>query len=174
MYLAWLYCVQMDEIDEEEFEPPVPPNLRDLNAPLKSFVDFMRIDTDFVAVAAENSASKDKQTEYQKELRSWINNLPENEKGEILFRMVKDHDPHLGTEILQRFQQAVSGEDNDATGNKPRTVEDLVTKVEAYSAARESRIAEQKAEERARKARQKAIAREKYLDDLADSRKQQP
>ena len=168
LYLAWLYCVQMDEIDEEEFEPPVPPNLRDLNAPLKSFVDFIRIDADFVAVAAENSASRDTQTEYQKELRSWINNLPENEKDEILFRMIKDHDPHLGTELLQRFQQAASVKNNDATEKKPRTVEDLTTKAEAYAAEMERRVAEQKAEEHAHEERQKAIAREKYLDDLAE------
>jgi len=168
LYLAWLYFVQMDEIDEEEFEPPVPPNLGDLNAPLKSFVDFMRIDTDLIAVAAENSAStKDKRAKYQKELRAWISDLPEKEKDEILFRMVKDHDPHLGIELMQRFQQTLSTEDNYAMGEKLRTVKDLMTKAEAYTTERKRRIAEQKAEERARKERQEAIAREKYLNDLA-------
>jgi hypothetical protein len=168
LYLAWLCCVQMDEIDEEELEPPVPPNLGDMNGPLKSFVDFMRIDTDFIAVAAENSASQNEQSEDQKELKSWISNLPESEKDEILFSMVKGHDPHLGSELMQRFQKTVLVEDNDTTGNQPRTVEDIVTKAEAYAAERERRIAEQKAEERALKARQKAIAREKYLNDLAE------
>ena len=167
LYLAWLYCVQMDEIDEEELEPPVPPNLGDLNAPLKSFVDFMRIDTDLIAVAAENSASKDRQAEYQNELKTWISNLPEKDKDEILFRMVKDHNPHLGTELMQRFQQTLSTEDNYAAGNKLRTVEDLMTKAEAYTTERKRQIAEQKAEEGARKKRQAAIARKKYLNDLA-------
>ena len=167
LYLAWLYFVQMDEIDEDEIEPPVPPNLDDLNAPLKSFVDFMRIDTDLIAVAAENSTSKDRQAEYQNELRAWISNLPEKEKDKILFRMVKDHDPHLGIELMQRFQQTLSTEDNYAMGEKLRTVEDLMTKAEAYTTEKKRRIAEQKAEERARKKRQEAIAREKYLNDLA-------
>ena len=167
LYLAWLYCVQMDEIDEEELEPPVPPNLGDLNASLKSFVDFMRIDTDLIAVAAENSASKDRQAEYQNELGPWISNLPEKEKDEILFRMVKDHDPHLGNELMQRFQQTASVEDSYTTGEKLRTVEDLMTKAEAYAAGRKRRIAEQKAEQRARKKQRKAIARNKYLNDLA-------
>ncbi len=167
LYLAWLFCAQNGEVDDDELEPPVPPNLGDLNAPLKTFVDFMRIDTDLIAVAAENSASKDRQNEHQNELKSWINNLPESEKDEILFRLVKEHDPHLGTELMHRFQQAVSVKDNYTTGKKPRTVEYLVTKAEAYAAERESRIAEQKAKERARKEREKAITRKKYLNDLA-------
>lgn len=53
------------------------------------------------------------------------------------------------------------------TGEKLRTVEDLMTKAEAYTTERKRRIAEQKAEERARKKRQEAIARKKYLNDLA-------
>jgi hypothetical protein len=167
LYLAWLYCAQTGDFENDEFEPPVPPNLGDLNAPLKSFVDFMRIDTDLIAVAAENSASKDRQAEYQNELRAWISNLPEKEKDKILFRMGKDHDPHLGTELMQRFQRTVPVEDSYAAGNKLRTVEDLMTKAEAYTTERKRRIAEQKAEERARKKRQEAIARKKYLNDLA-------
>jgi len=167
LYLGWLYCAQIGNFEENEFEPPVPPNLGDLNAPLKSFVDFMRIDTDLIAVAAENSTSKDRQAEYQNELRDWISNLPEKEKDKILFRMVKDHDPHLGIELMQRFQQTLSTEDNYAMGEKLRTVEDLMTKAEAYTTEKKRRIAEQKAEERARKKRQEAIAREKYLNDLA-------
>ena len=167
LYLAWLYCVQMGEIDEEELEPPVPPNLGDLNAPLKSFVDFMRIDSDLIAVAAENSASKDRQAEHQNELRAWIGNLPEKEKDEIVFRMVKEHGPHLGTELMQRFQRTVQVDNSYAAENKLRTVEDLMTKAEAYAAKRKRRIAEQKAEKRAQKKRQKESARKKYLNDLA-------
>jgi hypothetical protein len=63
LYLAWLFCVQLEEMEDDELEPPVPPNLADLNAPLKTFVDFMRIDTDLVAVASEYSISEDRQTE---------------------------------------------------------------------------------------------------------------
>lgn len=165
LYLGWLYCAQAGDFEDDESEPPVPPNLDDLNAPLKSFVDFMRIDTDLVAVAAENSASKDRGTD-QKGLRSWINNLPEKEKDDILLRLIKDHDPHLGTELMGRFQQTEPVEDHDTTEKTPRTVEDLMAKAETYSTERERRIAEQQAIERARKEQEKAIAREKYLNDL--------
>ncbi|NVM20148.1 MAG: hypothetical protein HWN68_00020 [Desulfobacterales bacterium] len=168
LYLGWLYCAQAGDFEDDEPEPPVPPNLDNLNAPLKSFVDFMRIDTDFIAVAAENSASENKETD-RKELKCWINNFPESEKDEILFRLVKGRDPHLGTELMQRFQNIVSVENNYASGKKPRTVEELITQAEASAAAREHRIAEQKAKERARKEREKVIICEKHLNDLAKS-----
>jgi len=156
----------MGEIDEDKPEPTVPPNLKDLNAPLKSFVDFMRIDTDLISVAAENSVSEDRQTD-QKELKAWLGNLPEKEKDDILSSLIEDRDPHLGTELRRKFQQSVSIDKDDATGNKPRSVEDLVTKAEAHTAERKRRIAEQKARERARKEREKAVNREAYLNDLA-------
>ncbi|MBC8394638.1 MAG: hypothetical protein H8E17_18970 [Deltaproteobacteria bacterium] len=168
LYLAWLFCAQTGEMEYDEFEPPVPAKLGDLNAPLKSFIDFMRIDADLIAVAAENSAPQGRPAGYQKALKSWIKSLSETEKNDILFRLAKDHDPHLGTELMQRFQEAVSIKDDAGTGNKPRTVADLLEKAEALTVERQRQIARQKAEEKARKKRQKAIAREKYLDGLAE------
>ena len=94
LYLTWLFCVQMEEMEDDELEPPVPPNLAKLNAPLKSFADFMRIDTDLVAVAAENSISEDRHTD-PKDLKTWIHNLPASEKDDILFRLVEAPSPHL-------------------------------------------------------------------------------
>jgi len=52
-YLAWLFCAQMQEIGGDEVEPPVPPNLGELNAPLESFVNFMRIDADLLSIASK-------------------------------------------------------------------------------------------------------------------------
>ena len=90
-----------------EPEPPVPPNLGELNAPLKSFMDFMRIDPDLVSVASKNSVSKGPKTHNQKALKSWIKNLPAKEKDDIMFRLIKDNDPHLGTELKQRFLNSI-------------------------------------------------------------------
>ena len=51
------------------------------------------------------------------------------EKDEILFRMIKANDPYAGTELMQRFQQTVLVKDNYKSGKKPRTVKDMMTKV---------------------------------------------
>jgi len=167
LYLGWLYCAQVGDFDDDEPEPRVPPNLNDLNAPLQSFVDFMRIDTDLVAVASENSFSEDKQGENQNELKSWINSLPEEEKNETLFRLVTDHDPYLGVELKKQFQQTVSVSANDVIEKKLRTVADLLEKSESNKAEKRRRIDELKAKERARREREMAIAREKYLNDIS-------
>ena len=102
LYLAWLFCAQMEEIENDEPEPPVPPNLADLNGPLESFVDFMRIDTDLLTVATENSISEGRETDPEV-LKTWIHNLPEKEKDDILFRLIETPNPHLGTELMKRF-----------------------------------------------------------------------
>ena len=168
LYLGWLFCAQMGDFEYDELEPPVPPNLGGLNGPLKSFVDFMRIDTDLVAVAAENSASMDvHQAVDQKALSAWISNLPEKEKDDVLLSLIKGHDPHLGAELVQRYQQTISIKDNGEADMTLRTVEDMISKGEAYATARKRRIAEQAAREKARKERERTVIREKYLNEMA-------
>jgi len=128
----------------------------------------MRIDTDLVAVAAENSTSKEiHQAVDQKGLSAWISNLPEKEKDDFLLRLIKGHDPHLGPELVQQYQQTISIKDNGAMGIKPRIVADLISKGEAYATKRKRQIAEQAAREKARKKRERAIIREKHLNALA-------
>jgi hypothetical protein len=166
LYLAWLYCAEMEEMGDDELEPPVPPNLTDLNAPLNAFVDFMRIDADLIAVAAENSISEDRQTD-PKALKTWIRDLPEHEKDEILFRVIEAPSPHLKTELIQRFQQTVSTKDKSVMDQQLRCVDDLLSRAETFAAERKRRTAEQKAKEQARKKREKALAREKYIESLA-------
>ena len=168
LYFGWLFCAQMGYFEYDEFEPPVPPRLGNLNGPLKSFVDFMRIDTNLVAVAAENSASKEVlQSVDQKALSAWISNLPEKEKDDFLLRLIKGHDPHLGAELVQQYQQTVLIKDNRGRDIKPRTVADLISKGETYAAERKRQIAEQETKEKDRKERERAIIREKYLNELA-------
>jgi hypothetical protein len=165
LYLGWLFCVQMEEMEDDELEPPIPPNLTDLNAPLESFVDFMRIDTDLIAVAAENSISESQRTD-SKALKTWIHNLSESEKDNILALLVEAPQPHLGTELMQRFQQKVSTKANSKVDKQLRSVEDLISRTETYAEERRRRVAVQIAREQAREKRGRALAREKYLESL--------
>lgn len=169
LYLAWLYSIQMNEIEEveEEFEPPVPPGLKNLSAPLESFVDFMRIDNDLIAVSAAASVSKNKTLTDDKKLKSWIKKLSSNEKDEIVFRLINENDPHLGNELQQKFQNELSDKHNKKTdANEPRRIVDLLEKTEVFSKERQQLIVEQKAKEKAHREREAAIEREKYLNDL--------
>jgi hypothetical protein len=165
LYLAWLFCAQMEEMEDDESEPPVPPNLADLNAPLNSFVDFIRIDTDLIAVAAENSISEGRQADPEA-LKTWIHNLPASEKDDILFRLIETPSPHLGAELMHRFQQTVSTKANSKMGKQLRSVKDLISRAETYADERKRRAAGKKAREQARKKGEKALAREEYLAGL--------
>jgi len=166
LYLAWLFCARMNELDDDELEPPVPPNLADLNAPLQSFVDFMRLDGDLITVAAENSVSDARQTDLEA-LKSWTHNLPTNEKDEILLRLVEAPSPHIGAELRLRFQQAVAPTAN-AKINKPlRSLHELLSGAETVAEERKRQAAEQRAKARAKEKRKKEIARKKYLESLA-------
>jgi hypothetical protein len=140
--------------------------LTDLNAPLENFVDFMRIDSDLIAVAAENSISADRQTD-PVALKTWIQNLPVSEKDDILIRLVEMPSPHLGVELEHRFKQAVSTNANSKMDKQLRSVEELISRAETYAEERRRRAAEQKAIEQARKKREIALAREQYLESLA-------
>src|SRR3954452_4369625 len=51
LYLGWLLCVQAGELDDDEVEPPCPPGLRRLSAPLEAFATFLRVDRDLLDAA---------------------------------------------------------------------------------------------------------------------------
>ncbi len=173
LYMGWLYGAQMDDFEDDELEPPVPPNLDNLNRPLNSFADFMGIDIDFIAVAAQKSASGEAhQAADQKALTAWISNLPEKEKDHILLRLLKGHDPHLAPELLQQYQRTVAIKDIDGADVKRRTVGELISERERHAAERKRRNAEKASSEKARKEREKAIIRKKYLNELSQRENQ--
>ena len=154
--MAWLFCVQMHELKDDEPEPPVPPSLADLNAPLQSFVDFMRIDQDLIAAATENSSSDSGRTD-SGFLKTWIHNLPVVEKDDFLFRLVDAPSPHLGAELKQRFLRTISRAANSTTKKSPRSVQELLARAEIITEERERRAAEQNAKELARKKEKKRL-----------------
>ena len=167
LYLAWLFCAQMDEIEDDEEEPPVPANLGNLNASLESFADFMRLDKDLIQVAAENSIAEQKSVQNDQKLKNWIGGLSNSENDTIIFRLINDNDPHIGNELLQRFRKTLSIKDTKKNEKASRTVMKLLQKAEAYTREKDRLIAEQKAKEKARKEKEAAIERKKYLNGLA-------
>lgn len=93
-----------------------------------------------------------------------MTNLPHAEKNRLLLRVVDDHAVSVRREMLRRFR-------DEHTTNIPdpprRTVADLLDGAARRRAARERREAAQRAEEQARHATTRALAREQRLDELA-------
>src|SRR5439155_8890589 len=89
LYLAWLHSAGLEQLDEDEVEPPVPAGLGTLSASLRSLVDFLRIDQDLLAVAAEASDPiRGDAAPSQKQLTAWVRALPDKEKDELILRVL--------------------------------------------------------------------------------------
>ena len=164
LYLGWLLAAQVGELDDDEVEPPVPPGLGSLSAPLCAFVDFLRIDKDLVAVAAEASARPQTDERAGPELAAWVRNLPLADKDALLLRVARGEDAQVRTELLRRFR---GEQEPEAAGTGDRTVGELLHGAALRTVERERLAAQQRAAERARRERAAALAREKRLDALA-------
>jgi hypothetical protein len=100
LYLGWLLAVQSDDVDDEDTEPPVPAGLRELSAPLRAVADFLDIDEDLLAVAAE--ASPDARGEDHDGLTEWVASLPEKEKDALLARVASGEGAAVQALLLRR------------------------------------------------------------------------
>jgi hypothetical protein len=155
-YLAWLLAVQSGDVRHKSKEPPLPPGLSELSAPLEAMVDFLRIDGDLLSAAAERSGAVPDDTDA---LRAWVAALPVRAKDQWLRRAVDEPDLALGAELQRTFRAQAK--------TKPAAAASTVAELLAGANAR--REARERAEEaRAEKARKAAeAARKKRLDGLA-------
>jgi hypothetical protein len=154
-YLAWLLAVQAGEVDAEAAEPPVPRGLATGSAPLTALAEFLRLDQDLLAVAAEsNEEDRDEPGHF----RAWVKRLSAQEQERWLQRAADDPDLQLGSELLGEFRRA-----HPPVTSGRRTVARLQARAEELRAARRRAAAERAAQARAAA----AAARSKRLAGLA-------
>ena len=163
LYLAWLAGAQTGELDDRAREPPVPPGLGDLSAPLRALVDFLRVDADLLAEAAAASAAPPPAPSAA-ELGRWIAGLPTAEKDAWLTRVAQGEAAPVAAELRRRLARPGAAPADDADGE--RTVGELLAAAEALAAERRRQEAERRAAERAQRQREQAAARARYLDGL--------
>jgi hypothetical protein len=95
LYLAWLSAYGAWERDEDAFgdddeevrEPPVPAGLGSLTAPQRALADFLRLDPDLRAAAAQGSPELPEVKEDPGEMAAHIARAPWHRKGQA---------PHAG------------------------------------------------------------------------------
>ncbi|MEU5948547.1 hypothetical protein ABZ793_23710 [Micromonospora sp. NPDC047465] len=168
LYLSWLLCVQGRELDDDELEPPVPPGLADLSGPLRALVDFLRLDPDLLAVAAETSTPLKDPTPSTAVLSRWVKALPDSEKDDVVLRLLRGDDAHLRSELLARFHGTTP---SDSTGGR-RMVGELLAAAGQRRLRRQRLTHEREAAERERRERAAAAAREQHLNALAGRQEQ--
>jgi hypothetical protein len=172
LYLAWLAGYGTWERDEDAFdrdadhdpEPPVPPGLTTLTAPQRALADFLRLDDDLLAVAAQTSPPVRPTDDDPDCLATWLAKLPAAEKNRLLLRVVNDQSTTVRMELLRRYR------DDHATPAPTmarRTVADLLDAAARQRADRNRREAARRAEEETLQEKARAAARQRRLNHLA-------
>jgi hypothetical protein len=172
LYLAWLKVAPHMELWEDDpdiadglsdgeaeaaespLEPPVPPGLGQLSAPLHAFVEFFEIDQDLIAAAAEASPPLDMADE---PVEQWVAMLPEAERTAFLVRVARG-EPHVGMQLMRRLRELGRGAGQGGIMAAPprRTFAALLAKAEERERRRKAE--EQRKAERARLQRIEALA----------------
>jgi hypothetical protein len=101
LYLAWLIAAAANDI-EGELEPPVPPGLNELSAPLAEFVRFFQLDPHLVRAAARVSAPLGAAPELP--VADLIARLPRAE-CEAFLRRLAAGEPLLSLKFNRRLQE---------------------------------------------------------------------
>jgi len=164
LYLAWLFAVEHDEVDDEATEPPVPAGLAELSAPLEAVVEFLEIDEDLIDIAVE--ASPDLGEDEPGGIGEWIASLPVPAKDELLGRVASGEGVQVQALLLRQFRESVPGRPV-AAGVPARTAGELRDAAAAYKAEIAKAVAERRRAEAAEKEVKKAAAYAKHLDDLS-------
>jgi hypothetical protein len=169
LYLAWLLCIQNGEVDDDEVEPYVPADLDVLSASDTSFADFFRIDDDLIEVAARNSFRSPKMDDNNEALKSWIHNLPEEEKDEIIALVMTD-EAYAAAEMRHRFARDTDGRKKKQEKSR-RTAGELLRAAEELALEKSRQAAAKAAAEKKRREEELAAERKKYLQALAGKEK---
>jgi hypothetical protein len=165
--LAWLAAAarsgrQFDEWDDADvdakangdqlIEPPVPPGLGQLSAPLHAFVEFFNIDQDLVGAAATASPPLKETKEL---IEQWVRLLSADERNSLLVRAAQGQ--HIGAELLRRLREVGQAQHPAASDTARRPFSAIAAKVKEVRKERTAR--EKRAAERARLAKLDALAK---------------
>jgi hypothetical protein len=171
LYLAWLagfaaWAWEEEDLDdyEDTLEPPVPPGLGSLTASQRALAEFLRVDDDLLEVAARTSPPVTASAADSGDVAAWVVGLPSAEKDRLLRRFVEDNAVAVRMGLHRRFRDQHA----TATPEPPRRrVSDLLQAATQLRADGQLYEAAQRAAERARIERDRALARERRLDELS-------
>ena len=141
----------------------MPPGLGTLTAAQRALADFLRLDDDLLATAAQTSPPLEQIADDPSELADWVTSLPITEKDRLLVRVGQGEAARVQMEVLRAFRGSTA-----PTVPVParRTVADLLDDAARRRAARERLLAARYAEDEARREQARALARERRLDEL--------
>jgi hypothetical protein len=88
LYLGWLARLCNDELRDDDREPPLPDGLQTLTPAQASLAEFLMLDPDWLAAAAEASPPLRIEPENRTRLDPWLSELPETDMRDALRRLL--------------------------------------------------------------------------------------
>ena len=155
-YLAWLSAVQDEYVEDDETGPPVPPGLNSLSEPLRALAEFMELDTDLIAAAAEVSTPLLEVSLGRKAILAWVQKLSPEEKDAALVDAISEENSSAVQALCRRARKELQRASKDGGDAARPTAETLRMRAATLREERERRVAESE-----------AAARKKHLDEIA-------
>lgn len=109
LYLGWLLAAQSGDLDDDEISPPVPAGLDELSGAVQAAVEFLRVDTDLIAAAAEFSAPTPARPA-DVDLAAWVGHLPAAEKNALLLKVMRGEQAQVAARLHRRFRAETGGD----------------------------------------------------------------
>ena len=138
LYLVWLQAAAVSpDLEQDAQEPPVPPNLQKLNASLQSLTDWLEIDSDLIAAAAQISQT---QKELKEPFEAWVKALSDKEKTTLLVDIVTG-DSVIASQLQARLRQkfAPASERLSVSNGNRRRFSELAALAETQRSRRQAK-----------------------------------
>ncbi|MDJ0573458.1 MAG: hypothetical protein QNJ53_31075 [Pleurocapsa sp. MO_192.B19] len=105
LYLVWLKAITLQDIDEAEYEPPVPPGLNKLSRSLTAFVELFGVNEYLLKVAAKSSNETISIND-----ETWLETIAQLSRKEcdrILLQLLKG-EPNLAIQFKQKLSKRIT------------------------------------------------------------------
>ena len=169
LYMGWLVAALDGGLDPDEIEPPVPAGLGRLSAPLRSLADFLRVDADAIAAAAEGSAMERGAAVTRGEIAGWVAAMPPDEKDSVIAALIEGKDSNFAAEFRRRAVREIhlAGHSRENLQDAARrSVGQITARAESITDERKNKEAEIRAREKAKREREQAEQRKTRLEAM--------
>lgn len=137
LYLGWLARLSNDELSPEDAEPPLPAGLQSLTPAQTALAEFLLIDSDWLAAAAEASAPAPDAGDDSRRLDTWLATLAPEAMRETLRLLLSGRSREAEHGLRHRYLSWERAQAPQA-GEQPsrRTVAEIDARREAAEATR--------------------------------------
>ncbi len=179
LYIGWLSSIADESSDEEEdydddmdeeeneeagganrMEPPIPAGLKSLTVSQVALAEFLGVDSDLIAAAAEASSDVPEIGTSVQSVAEWVARLPEREVRAVVVRLLHGDGLRIQAELQSQYYRArnesTANSLSEAGGSARRSAADILALATRTARERERKDTEER--ERKRRAHLSGLA----------------